>query len=64
MQNLSILGVVILVLSLFVLNETAGRPAIVVEEGPDLASILGDDGGESDTDYGSLTVVHHSALLS
>ena len=51
MQNLSIWGVVILALSLFVLNATEGRPAIVVEEGPDLASILGDEGGESDTDY-------------
>ena len=64
MWNLSILGVVILALSLFVLNAAAGRPAIVGEEGPEVTSLLGDGGGESDTDYGSLTVVHHSALLS
>jgi hypothetical protein len=51
MRNLSILGVVILALSLFVLNATAGRPAIVGEEGPEVTSQLGDGGGESDTDY-------------
>jgi len=51
MWNLSILGVVILALSLFVLNAAAGRPAIVGEEGPELASMLGDEGGESDTGY-------------
>jgi hypothetical protein len=50
MRNLSILGVVILALSLFVLNAVADRPAIVGEEGPELAGMLGDDGGESDTD--------------
>ena len=51
MRNLSSLGVVILALSLFVLNAAAGRPAIVGEEGPELGSMLGDEGGESDTDY-------------
>ena len=51
MRNLSILGVVILALSLFVLNAAAGRPAIVGEEGPELASMLGDEGGTSDTDW-------------
>jgi hypothetical protein len=52
MRNLSILGVVILALSLFVLNAAAGIPAIVGEEGPEFGgSILGDGGGESDTDY-------------
>ena len=51
MQNLSIWGVVILALSLFVLNATAGRSAIVVEEGPEIVRMLGDGGGESDTDY-------------
>ena len=51
MRNLSILGVVILALSLIVLNAAAGRSAIVGEEGPKLASLLGDEGGESDTDY-------------
>jgi hypothetical protein len=50
MRNLSILGVVILALSLFVLNAAAGRPAIVGEEGPEIARVLGDDGGISDTD--------------
>ncbi len=35
---------------LFVLNAAVRRPAIVGEEGPELASILGDEGGESDTD--------------
>ena len=50
MRNLSILGVVILALSLFVLNAAAGRPAIVGAEGPELASLLGDEGAESDTE--------------
>ena len=50
MRNLSILGVVILALSLFVLNAAVSRPAIVGEEGPELASLLGDEGAESDTD--------------
>jgi len=49
MRNLSILGVVILALSFFVLNAAAGRPAIVGEEGPEIASMLGDGGNESDT---------------
>ena len=49
MRNLSILGVVILALSLFVLNAAAGRPAIVGEEGPEIVSMLGDEGNESDT---------------
>ena len=49
MRNLSILGVVILALSLFVLNATAGRPPIVGEEGLEIASMLGDGGNESDT---------------
>ena len=51
MWNLSILGVVILALSLFVLNAVAGRPAIVGEEGPEIASQLGDEGTEPDTGW-------------
>ena len=51
MRKLSILGVVILALSLFVLNAAAGRPAIVGEEGPELTNILGDDGVEPDTGW-------------
>ncbi len=51
MRNLSILGVVILALSLFVLNAAAGRPAIVGGEGPEFASILGDEGVEPDTGW-------------
>ena len=47
----TILGGVILALSLFVLNAAAGRPAIVGEEGKELAGILGDPGGESDTNW-------------
>ena len=50
MRNLSIFGVVILALTLFALNAAAGRPIIVGAEGPEIASLLGDDGGESDTD--------------
>ena len=50
MRNLSILGVVILALSLFVLNAAAGRPAIVGGEDPEFGgSIMGDGGNESDT---------------
>ena len=41
MLKLSILGVVILVLSLFELNAKADRPFIVGGEGPKLTSILG-----------------------
>ena len=51
MRNLSIFGVVILALSLFVLNAVAGRPAIVGEEGPEIARILGDEGTEPDTGW-------------
>ena len=51
MRSLLILGVVILALLLFVLNAAAGIPAIVGEEGTEFNSILGDGGGESDTDY-------------
>jgi hypothetical protein len=49
MRNLSILGVVILALLLFVLNAAASIPAIVGEEGTEIASMLGDEGNESDT---------------
>ncbi len=53
MRNLSILGVVILALSLFVLNAAAGIPAIVGEEGTEYIDSggIGDEGGPSDTDY-------------
>ena len=53
MRNLSILGVVILALSLFVLNAAAGRLVTVGEEGAEYieSGILGDGGGESDTDW-------------
>ena len=64
MLKLSILGVVILVLSLFELNAKVDRPFIVGGEGPKLTSILGDEGGESDTDYRDLTVGHDKVLLS
>ena len=51
MRNLSILGLMILALFLFFLNAVAGSPALVGEEGPEIVRMLGDGGGESDTDY-------------
>jgi hypothetical protein len=51
MRNLSILGVVVLALSLFVLNAAPGIEARAAGMEYIESGILGDEGGPSDTDY-------------